>query len=98
MEELQAAFSSAWKSYTGKAERDAITKAKDAAKPINERGSGVLIMQQRTDEWIAARCGKVTASRVADVMATTKSGLPLRVKLHDGSTLPAINGQRRTRL
>lgn len=31
-------------------------------------------MQQRTDEWIAARCGKVTASRVADVMATTKSG------------------------
>lgn len=32
MEELQAAFSSAWKSYTGKAERDAITKAKDAAK------------------------------------------------------------------
>lgn len=33
-----------------------------------------MIMQQRTDEWIAARCGKVTASRVADVMATTKSG------------------------
>lgn len=32
MEELQAAFSSAWKVYTGKAERDAITKAKDAAK------------------------------------------------------------------
>lgn len=32
IEELQAAFSSAWKSYTGKAERDAITKAKDAAK------------------------------------------------------------------
>lgn len=31
-------------------------------------------MQQRTDEWISARCGKVTASRVADVMATTKSG------------------------
>ncbi|MDE1188544.1 MAG: YqaJ viral recombinase family protein [Pantoea sp.] len=31
-------------------------------------------MEQRTDEWFAARCGKVTASRLADVMARTKSG------------------------
>ena len=31
-------------------------------------------MQQRTPEWFAARCGKVTASRVADVIARTKSG------------------------
>lgn len=31
-------------------------------------------MDQRTDEWFAARCGKVTASRVADVMAKTKNG------------------------
>lgn len=31
-------------------------------------------MEQRTDEWFAARRGKVTASRVADVMARTKSG------------------------
>lgn len=31
-------------------------------------------MEQRTDEWHAARLGKVTASRVADVMARTKSG------------------------
>lgn len=31
-------------------------------------------MEQRTDEWFAARCGKVTASRLADVMAKTKSG------------------------
>ena len=29
---------------------------------------------QRTDEWFAARLGKVTASKVADVMARTKSG------------------------
>ena len=29
---------------------------------------------QRTAEWFAARCGRVTASRVADVMARTKSG------------------------
>lgn len=31
-------------------------------------------MEQRTDEWFAARLGKVTASRVADVIAKTKSG------------------------
>lgn len=30
--------------------------------------------EQRTDEWFAARLGKVTASRVADVIARTKSG------------------------
>ncbi|CAB4145847.1 phage_rel_nuc, putative phage-type endonuclease [uncultured Caudovirales phage] len=30
--------------------------------------------QQRTAEWFQARLGKVTASRVADVVATTKSG------------------------
>ena len=29
---------------------------------------------QRTDEWYACRLGKVTASRVADIMAKTKSG------------------------
>lgn len=31
-------------------------------------------MEQRTDEWFAARLGKVTGSRVSDVMAKTKSG------------------------
>jgi len=31
-------------------------------------------MEQRTEEWFAARLGKVTASRVADVVARTKSG------------------------
>jgi putative phage-type endonuclease len=31
-------------------------------------------MEQRTDEWYAARLGKVTASRVADLMAKTKTG------------------------
>lgn len=31
-------------------------------------------MEQRSDEWYAARLGKVTASRVADVVARTKSG------------------------
>jgi putative phage-type endonuclease len=29
---------------------------------------------QRTDAWFAARCGMVTASRVADVIAKTRSG------------------------
>lgn len=31
-------------------------------------------MEQRSSEWFAARLGKVTASRVADVIAKTKSG------------------------
>ena len=31
-------------------------------------------MEQRTAEWFAARCGKVTASRVADVVAKTRTG------------------------
>lgn len=32
------------------------------------------MVDQRSPEWFAARLGRVTASRVADVMATTKSG------------------------
>ena len=31
-------------------------------------------MEQRTEEWFAARLGKVTASKVSDVVAKTKSG------------------------
>jgi len=31
-------------------------------------------MDQRTDDWFAARLGKVTASRIADVVAKTKTG------------------------
>ena len=31
-------------------------------------------MQQRTDEWFAARLGKATASRMGDLMAKTKAG------------------------
>lgn len=32
------------------------------------------MIEQRSDEWFRARCGKVTASRIADLMATTKTG------------------------
>ena len=32
-------------------------------------------MEQRTDEWHKARLGKVTASRISDVMAMSKSGV-----------------------
>ena len=32
------------------------------------------MIEQGTDEWFAARIGKVTASRVADVIAKTKTG------------------------
>jgi putative phage-type endonuclease len=31
-------------------------------------------MEQRTEEWFAARLGKATASRIADITAKTKSG------------------------
>lgn len=31
-------------------------------------------MQQLSEEWFAIRCGKVTASRMGDLMATTRNG------------------------
>jgi len=31
-------------------------------------------LEQRSDEWFKIRCGKVTASRVSDIIAKTKSG------------------------
>lgn len=31
-------------------------------------------MEQRSPEWYAARCGKLTASRIAEALAKTKSG------------------------
>ena len=34
----------------------------------------IEMIEQRSDEWFATRIGKVTASRVADVLAKTKSG------------------------
>jgi len=34
----------------------------------------IEVMEQGTDEWFAIRIGKVTASRVADFLAKTKSG------------------------
>lgn len=33
------------------------------------------MMEQRTDAWFAARCGKATASRIADIIAKTKTGV-----------------------
>lgn len=37
--------------------------------------AGTIIQcEQRTDEWAALRCGKVTASRVSDVLAEIKKG------------------------
>ena len=33
-------------------------------------------IEQRSDEWFAARCGSVGASQIFDVMATTRSGTP----------------------
>src|SRR5579872_2651065 len=31
-------------------------------------------MEQRSEEWLAARCGSLGASQLADALATTKSG------------------------
>ena len=31
-------------------------------------------MEQRTEEWFAARCGKATASRISDIIAKTNTG------------------------
>jgi putative phage-type endonuclease len=31
-------------------------------------------IEQRSDDWFAIRCGKATASRIADIVARTKSG------------------------
>lgn len=31
-------------------------------------------MEQRSEEWYAARCGKVTASKIADILARIKNG------------------------
>lgn len=36
--------------------------------------SDAALAAQGSDEWLMARCGKVTASRVADVIAMTKAG------------------------
>lgn len=36
----------------------------------------VINAEQGSDEWRQARCGRITASRIADVMATLKSGKP----------------------
>jgi putative phage-type endonuclease len=33
-------------------------------------------MEQRTDEWFQARAGKITASRIADLMARLRNGKP----------------------
>lgn len=34
----------------------------------------IIGCEQGSEEWFAARCGKVTASKIADLMARTKSG------------------------
>ena len=36
----------------------------------------ILKIQQQTPEWLAERCGRVTGSRVADLMSQLKNGAP----------------------
>jgi putative phage-type endonuclease len=48
-----------------------LAEESDCRQGQNERQA---VMEQRSNEWFAARLGKVTASRVADVIAKTKTG------------------------
>jgi putative phage-type endonuclease len=51
-------------------------------------------MDQRTEEWFEARLGKVTASRIADVMAKTKTGYgATRTKYMDQLLDEIVTGQ-----
>lgn len=47
---------------------------KDLAEQNTEQNPATETLNQRTDEWHQARLGKVTASKIADIMAKTKSG------------------------
>lgn len=38
------------------------------------KSGAIYLTPQRTPEWYALRCGKVTASRIGDLMATTRNG------------------------
>ena len=50
------------------------TNDRIAAEPIPFAGIVDLTIKQGTDEWHQLRLGKVTASRVADILAKTKTG------------------------
>ncbi len=56
-------------------------------------------MQQRTDDWFVARRGKVTASRVADVIAETRAGNPCQSRANYMSELVVemLTGQTSSR-
>lgn len=52
------------------------------------------MIQQGTDEWLAQRLGKVTASRIADVMARTKTGYGAsRANYMSDLLVERLNGQ-----
>jgi putative phage-type endonuclease len=40
----------------------------------DESAGGAVMIEQGSMEWFAQRCGKLTASKMSDVLATTKSG------------------------
>src|ERR1044071_555494 len=51
-------------------------------------------MEQRTPEWYQARCGKVTASRVCDVVARTQKGWgAARAKYMDQLVAESLSGK-----
>lgn len=52
---------------------------------------------QRTDEWFANRCGRITASRMCDVLAFTKdAGVPYKSGKNKGKPRPLLPLKART--
>ncbi|ACQ68566.1 phage-related exonuclease [Candidatus Hamiltonella defensa 5AT (Acyrthosiphon pisum)] len=52
-------------------------------------------MQQRTPDWFQARCGKVTASRLGDLMAKTRAGVAAsRARYQAELICERLTGQR----
>nr|WP_235661080.1 lambda exonuclease family protein [Candidatus Hamiltonella defensa] len=53
------------------------------------------MMQQRTPDWFQARCGKVTASRLGDLMAKTRAGVAAsRARYQAELICERLTGQR----
>ena len=49
-------------------------------------------MEQGSEEWLEARRGKVTASRIADLTAKTKSGWGASRKNYEAQLIADIRG------
>ena len=60
--------------YLYKAQQRKVQQSAAQGPPPHRTGGHAMTMQQGTEEWKQARCGRVTASRVHDIVAVTRSG------------------------